>query len=123
MKRLKNSKSAKFGLHIAGFILSIFPPVICTASYFPIWKSGGEAISGMVLILLLISALPLYKFLKRALASPASYTIWLILFLLFFSLSKIADEMTVISFVGLVGNALGAVLFNLAKKCGGDKNE
>ena len=120
MKLLKNRSFVKICLQTAGFLLCILPPVICTASYFPIWKEGGQAVSGGVLLILLISAYPLYKFIKQSLASPAAYTVWLILFILFSLLSRIALQMRVISFVGFVGNALGAVCFRFAKKLGGD---
>ena len=42
--------------------------------------------------------------------------VWLVLFVLFFMLSKIANEMTVISFVGFVSNVTGAILFYIAKR-------
>ncbi len=120
---LESRKFAKFGLHIFGLLLSIAPPIFCTAAYFPIWRESTETLSGGVLVILLLSAVPLYKLIREKLRSPASYTVWLILFLLFFSLSEIADEMTVISFVGFVGNALGAVCFNIGKRIGDKKNE
>jgi nicotinamide riboside transporter PnuC len=50
------------------------------------------------------------------LTSYSSYFLWLILFLLFFALSKIADQMTVISLVGFIGNLLGAICFFIAKR-------
>lgn len=121
MKLFKNLSFVNISLHILGFFLCIAPPIICTASYFPIWRDGGQAVSGGVLLLLLISAYPIYKFIKRSLESPAAYTIWLILFVLFSLLSRIAYEMTVISFVGFVGNALGALCFYFAKRIGGEK--
>ena len=121
MKSTKSRPFVKYGLHILGFLLCILPPVICTASYFPIWKESGQAVSGGVLLLLLIAAYPLYKFIKQSLTSPAAYTVWLILFILFSLLSRIAMQMTVISFVGFIGNALGAVCFYFAKRLGGEK--
>ncbi len=123
MKILKTPKIVKLVLHSLGFILSTVPPVVCTASYFPLWKESSQTLSGGVLLIILLSAIPLYKFLKKVFESPASYMIWLVLFLLFFSLSKIADEMTVISFVGFMGNALGAVCFNIAKRIGAGRDE
>lgn len=111
-------------LHIIGFVLCIAPPVAATLLYFPLWREAGDgaAVCGFTALLIVISALPLYKALRRLLASPASYTVWLILFLLFFALSRIAEQMTVISFVGFAGNILGAACFKLAKK-GRVKNE
>ena len=42
--------------------------------------------------------------------------LWLVTFVLFMMLSRIANEMTVISFVGFVSNLAGACLFKAAKK-------
>ena len=120
-KKLKNSKIANLTLRLLGLSLCILPPLICTASYFPLWQRQEEFLSGGVLLLVLICALPLYKILKKVLSSPASYTVWLILFILFFSLSKIAEQMTVISFVGFLGNALGALCFYIARAWRRDK--
>ncbi len=116
MNKGEKSKFVNIILHILGFCLCIVPPVICTGLYFPLWRESAQALSGGVLLLLLIAAFPLYKYVKKLLESPASYTLWLILFIIFFALSKIATEMTVISFVGFVGNALGAVCFYFAKR-------
>ena len=108
-------------LHIAGLCCCILPPAICTLTYFPLWKEagGGAVIAGGCALLLVLCAIPLYKLLHTALRTSASYIIWLIIFFTFFALSRIADQMTVISFAGLVGNLVGAILFKL----GGQRNE
>ena len=108
-------------LHILGLCCCILPPAICTLAYFPLWKEagGGAVIAGGCALILVLCAMPLYKLLHSALRSSASYIIWLIAFLTFFALSRIADQMTVISFAGLVGNLVGAILFKL----GGQRNE
>lgn len=121
MSKKKTSKFAKFALQILGFFLCIAPPLVYTVSYFPIWKESTQALSGGALLLILISAIPIYKQIKKKLASPASYVIWLVLFVIFFTLSSIAEQMTVISFFGFVGNILGAICFKIAKR--GVKNE
>ena len=107
-------------LNVTALVLSILPAAICTCCYFPLWINKGPAtiISGISLILILISAIPLFKLLKKHFASVSAYMVWLILFVLFFMLSRIADEMTVISFVGFISNVLGAVLFHIAKRVG-----
>ena len=123
MKAKTSVKSTLF--FILGIVLSVVPVLSAIASYFPVWcKAGdGSAVSGGVLILLLLAAVPIFKLVKKYLASPAAYILWLVLFLIFFMLSKIADEMTVISFVGFIGNLLGAVAFKLARRCGTEKDE
>lgn len=104
-------------LKFAGLLFCIIPPALATLFYFPVWIArGGEFIlSGLALILLILACLPLWRSLSEKLRSPALYTLWLIAFIVFASLSKIADEVTVISFVGFIGNLIGALLFRLAK--------
>ena len=99
-------------------LLSILPAAIATLSYFPIWRAkGGAAIlSGFTVLLLLLCTAPLIKLIKKILASPSILFVWLAVFLLFFLLREIADEMTVISFVGFISNATAAVLFKIAER-------
>lgn len=110
-------------LRALGVLVSVLPPALAVISYFPVWcAAGGEyVVSGFVLLLLLLSAMPLFNLIKRLLASPAVWVMWLVAFIVFFSLSRIAEEMVIISFVGFVSNVIGAILFKLA--AGGDRNE
>ncbi len=109
-------------LYLAGLAMCIIPPVAATLLYFPAWTArGGEyMLSGIGVLLVLLSAVPMYKSISRCLRSAASYTLWLILFLIFFLLSRIADELTVISFFGTIGNIVGAVFFKISKKLSTD---
>ena len=112
-----------------GLIFCTVPVISAIILYFPIWRERGAAtaLSGFTLLLIILSLLPFFNTVKRWLRSPAAHTMWFIVFVLFFLLSKIADEMTVISFVGFVGNFIGAILFKAARKksarAGGEKNE
>lgn len=121
----KSSIFASLGLHIAGFLLCILPPAACTLMYFPLWREAGyeSCIAGGAALLLALCAIPLYKLIRRGLSSYSSYMIWLILFLLFLALSKIADQMTVISLAGFLGNLLGAVCFYMARRINGRNKE
>lgn len=121
MESRKSNVFVSLGLHIIGFLLCVVPPALCTLNYFPLWREMGyeSCIAGGVALLLALCAVPFYKLIRRWLESFSSYIMWLLLFLLFFVLSKIADQMTVISLVGFIGNLLGAVCFYLGKKAGG----
>lgn len=114
----KSGRFASFGLHLLGFLLCILPPMICTLSYFPLWKNMGygSCIAGGSALLLTLCFFPLLKFLTSAIRSYGTYMVWLISFLLFFALSKIAEQMVVISLMGFVGNLLGAICFGIAKR-------
>ena len=118
MKRSKTNVFVSFGLHILGFLLCILPPAICTLNYFPIWREVGydSCIAGGVALLLALCTIPLYKLIAERLKSFSSYLMWLVLFLLFFGMSRIADQMTVICFVGFLSNLMGAICFHIAKK-------
>ena len=97
-------------LRVIGLLFCTVPPLVAILLYFPLWKKegGAAALSGFALLLILVALVPLFNTLKLLLRSPASYTLWLIVFIAFLLLSKIAEEMTVISFVGFVGNVIGA---------------
>ena len=98
-----------------GMLFCIVPVTAAILSYFPIWigTGGVKVLSGFTLILCVIAHVPLIKAAKNLFKSPASYTVWLFIFVAFLILSSIAEEMTVISFVGFLGNLVGAVMFKL----------
>ena len=119
MTNSKNNESfANIALHFLGFSLCIVPPLACTLSYFPLWKNAGyeHCIAGGSALLIVICFFPLLKFIGRVISSYSSYVAWLLCFILFFALSRIADQMTVISMVGFIGNLLGAICFKLARR-------
>ena len=108
-------------INIFALTVSVVPPLLATLSYFPLWieRDSRAVISGLVLLLVLVSSIPIMRALKRALTSPSVVGIWLILFILFFFLSRIADEMTMISLVGLISNCIGAILFKIGRRMRG----
>ena len=122
-----NNTAGKRGiiLGIIGLILSTVPTVICVLSYFPLWQERGSecVLSGIALLLILLSLVPLIRIIKGKLRTPSAYMIWLMIFMLFASLSRIADQMTVISFVGFLSNLIGSVFFKLSKRYRGGAYE
>ena len=108
---------AEIILKLLAVIFSTVPPILATLSYFPVFKAGGAValISGFSLLLLLISISPLIKLLKRFFSSPTVTGVWFIIFILFFALSKIADEMVVISLVGYLGNLLASFVWRASE--------
>ena len=109
-----------------GFLFSTVPVIAAVLSYFPLWRErgSGAVLSGFTLLLLFLSLIPLFRILKSKMRTPAAYTLWFIIFVFFYTFSRIADELTVISFVGFTGNLIGALLFKLARRAEiGDTNE
>lgn len=95
----------------------MIPPIACTISYFPLWSEAGAEylISGGAALLIILSMIPLYKYIRKILESCASYILWLLIFIFCFLMSKVIGEITVISFVGFVGNIVGATLMKVSE--------
>jgi hypothetical protein len=104
-----------YALKALAVLVSTLPPIAATLTYFPLWRNHGTAalVSGFTLILLLLGIVPLIKLFKRLFSAPSATLLWLSVFIIFFLLSKIADEMVVISFVGFTGNLSGDFLWRL----------
>ena len=115
----------KLLIKLAASVISVVPPIVTAACYFPLWIARGAetVLSGFGLFIAIVAFVPLMKLIGRALASPSAPVMWLVLFLLFLGLSAIADEMVVISFVGTVSNIVGAVIFKLAERKASGENE
>ena len=113
----KSSKKKRMLYNSLGIVISVLPPVIATVSYFPIWqlRESGAVFSGFALLLLTVCVLPIFKLIKRSLSSASIWMLWLIVFIALYLLKSVLDEMTVISFVGVVSGLAGAVIFKLAK--------
>ncbi len=122
---MKASAAKHIILKAAGIAFCTLPVMLAVLFYFPVWRArGGEAvISGFTLFLLLLCFVPMFKTMKKILHSPSAYTMWFIAFIAFFILSSIAEEMTVISFVGFIGNLIGAVFFKISEKDERSKDE
>ncbi len=105
-------------ISLTALCFAILPPGIAVLEYFPLFKSraDGSVLSGFVIILLTICGVPLFKLLQRAVKSPTAIGIWFAVFIIFFFLSKIADEMCVISLAGFIGNLIAALIWKLDKK-------
>ena len=115
---MRKASVKSYLLTALALIASTVPVMAAVLCYFPLWRErgGGAVVSGVTLLLLIPSLIPLFRYLKEKLRSPSARTLWLVCFIAFLALSKIADEMVVISFIGFVSNLLGSILFALAKK-------
>lgn len=105
-------------LYVVGLVVCIAPPVVAVLLNFPVWvqKSSAATLSGVSLVLLVLCCIPFYKAILSYIKSASSPVMWLLLFVFCFLFGAIVDEMTIISFVGVISNTVGAVIFKIAKK-------
>ena len=114
----KSKRLKSVTLYLSGLALATIPPILAIITYFPLWRERSTAslLSGGTLLLVMIASVPLYKVLKEHLSSPSAPTVWVLIFISFYTVRSIVDEMVVISFVGLVSNLIASLFFKAAKK-------
>lgn len=107
------SKIKHMGLTALGAMLCIVPPAVVTLMYFPLWvqTSSSATVSGLSLILILVSIIPLYRILKKFLETPSAPIIWAIPCVFCFVFRSIIDQVLVISFVGTLSSLAGMFVF------------
>ena len=122
---MNDKKRRTFCLRLIGTAISVLGPMIATLSYFPLRKEKGamHLISGISLIFILLSGTPIYRWIKRSIKSPSAPFLWFAIFLAFYLLSRIAEEIIAISFIGFVSNLIGAIFFYPVKASGENENE
>ncbi|MBQ7343246.1 MAG: hypothetical protein IJW53_00610 [Clostridia bacterium] len=116
----RNNPAKRLLFNSLGLAISVIPVVVATLSYFPLWlaREDASALSGICVLLIGAALVPMYKYLGRMLRSPSAPLMWFAVFIVFLLLSKIANEMTVISFVGFTTNLIGSIFFKLAEGYG-----
>ena len=119
----RNNLAKRLFFNSLGLGICIIPVVVAILSYFPLWLAREDAsvLSGLAVLLITAALVPMYKYLGSILRSPSAPLMWFAVFIVFLFLSKIANEMTVISFVGFTTNLIGSLFFKFAKRY--DKEE
>lgn len=105
---------------LLGIAFSVIPAAVCVLAYFPLRKieTPEKLISVGVLLLLILAFLPLMRVIAARLKSPSAPIVWLIIFITFYLLSEIAEQMIAISFFAFIGNLIGALFFKLSRRIG-----
>lgn len=105
-------------LTIAGFAVSILPPLIATFTQFPDWisKSSGCTMSGIALVCILLSIYPLIKAAKKYLFTPSIPFVWAVVMVLVLLLKSIIEQVLFISVIGTLSSILGWILFRIRKQ-------
>ena len=109
----------------AAIALDVGAPLIATLTQFPVWvnKSSEATVSGLFLLLALVSVIPFFKQIKEYIKSPSVWVPWTVIFGMMIVLRSILDEMIIVCFVGMVANILGAGIYNVGKIIGGEESK
>lgn len=107
----------KLTLRLFGFAFCIIPPVLAILDQYPILTPSAR-MSGMALLLIALSAVPLYKYGKELLKSPSAWFLWLCVLLFCLAANSVIDELIVVAAIAFPSSVIGAVCFYLSKKLG-----
>ena len=99
-------------IYYTGLVISILAPLVAAATQFPVWTENVDSgqIGGMFVFVALLCMIPLFNHLKIALKSPSSCLLWTTIFECTWALSKIIQQLIIVSLVGMVANYVGALL-------------
>lgn len=105
-------------IYYTGLAVSITAPLIAAAAQFPVWTETVDSrqVSGIFVFVALLCLIPLFNHFKTVLRSPSSTLLWSIVFFISWSLSKIIDEIVIVSLTGALSNAAGAVLCGIGNR-------
>ncbi len=97
-------------------VIDVGAPLIATLTQFPIWveQSAEATVSGIFVFFAILSAVPLLKYWWKKLRTPSAPLMWGLAFALLNVLNAIISEMILITFVGVVSNSVGWILFKIA---------
>lgn len=102
--------------------LDVAAPFTATLTQFPVWveRSSEATVSGMFLLLALVSMIPFFKQIREYFKSPDAWVIWCVLFVFFLILQNIVQEMLIVTFVGLLANLIGKCIYKLGEHIGSE---
>ena len=126
MTNEKRRKIWYYVLFVLGLLSCIVPPLLATLEHFPIWikESGTQVIvPATAVMLLIVSAYPLFKYLRKKIKTPAVWMVWVLLWFVLHSLRPVIDGMISVAGIGAVSNVIGALLMFTARKFFSKKQE
>lgn len=111
---MKNATKGKI-LKATALTIDVSVPLIAALTQFPVWidRSSEATMSGVFLLLALLSCVPFLRQIKEFMKSPSAPIIWTVLFVLFIVLRNIIDQMVIVCFFGMIANFLGSGLYKL----------
>lgn len=118
---MKKSTISK-GLRVIAVAIDVICPLVAIFCQFPVWveRSAESTVSGLFLVLCVIASIPLFRKISEFMKSPSICVIWLLIFVFFTMLKSIISEMIIVSFVGLISNAVGAIIYKIGCFMGGE---
>ena len=105
-------------LTVIGWTVCVVPPLAAILLCFPVWidSGGGKTLSGVALLLSILTLLPFIKQVRNYLRSPSVFVIWIVICFVLTVLRSIINEVLLVSYIALISNSIGALIFGIRKK-------
>lgn len=102
-------------LHGTAIAIDVGVPLTATLTQFPVWveQSSEATVSGLFLVMALLSCIPFIKQIKEFMKNPSAPILWSVLFVGLAALQNIIGEIVVVAFSGMVANLAGAGIYKL----------
>lgn len=103
-------------MKVTAMAINVLPPLGAAFMCFPIWLEQGSSktVSGICLIVAALCVLPFLKQIKEYFKSPSVIVLWLVIAIAMTLMRNIINEMLIVSYVALISNCLGTLLYKLA---------
>lgn len=97
----------------AALVMAIGCPIGAAATQFPVWvnESAEATVSGMFLIVVLLSSVPIFRLMRDRLKSPFMPLIWIVFTAALLALRAIIDDLILIGAIASVSNTAGWALY------------
>lgn len=106
------------GLTVLALAMCIAPPLVTTLYQFPIWieTSAKCTVSGLGVLLMVISIVPIFKAARKFIKSPSIPFVWAVIAGAAFMIRAVVDQVCIIAVVGTISSCVGWVLFKIRDK-------
>lgn len=110
-----NKRKARIA-KITATLTATVPPFVATCTQFPMWveHSSKATMSGLFLVLAVISCLPFLKQIKEYAKSPASWAVWGVILVSLILIRNIINQMIIVAGVGLISNLISTGIFKIS---------
>ena len=97
----------------AALVMAVGCPIGAAATQFPVWvhESAEATMSGMFLVIVLLSSIPIFRLMRDRLKSPFMPFLWIAVTVVLLALRAIIDDLILIGGIASISNTVGWALY------------
>ena len=97
----------------AALVMAVGCPIGAAATQFPVWvhESAEATMSGMFLVIVLLSSIPIFRLMRDRLKSPFMPLLWIAFTVVLLALRAIIDDLILIGGIASISNTAGGALY------------